>query len=337
MEHLPKNLQMKAEHLWNEIQQYHGDKISELLAEVPENEKITYASEHNGTWYFYKVNKDHTIEVINAIKASNDSKTKSLLKEYGLDTDTREFRNSLQADEDGGNGRVFEYGSNASDGRGLAGTNSVQDREGGWKQALETLRVDEQNSRSNASSNSSASTPIGNNAIRFSIGQSNTPNERIAEITNELVRTLNGKGLKNKFFQLIEELQNGYILLNKVFTNLNEARVASGKKALSVGQHLETIAEMQKNQSENSARLMLQMMEQGTNEQSSNPIDGAKVAKNLKTTNQHKKKDAHRASLQVYILCSKKSLLTKGTTPRRRVRPCCGRHFAHLRPLPTFR
>lgn len=174
MEHLPKNLQMKAEHLWNEIQQYHGDKISELLAEVPENEKITYASEHNGTWYFYKVNKDHTIEVINATKASNDSKIKSLLKEYGLDTDTREFRNSLQADEDGGNGRVFEDGSNASDRRGLAGTNSIQDREGGWKQALETLRVDEQNSRSNASSNSSASTPIDNNDIRFSIGQSNT-------------------------------------------------------------------------------------------------------------------------------------------------------------------
>lgn len=242
MEHLPKNLQMKAEHLWNEIQQYHGDKISELLAKVPENEKITYASEHNGTWYFYKVNKDHTIEVINATKANNDTKIKSLLREYGLDTDTREFRNSLQADEDGGNGRFFEDGSNASDGRGLAGTNSVQDREGGWKQALETLRMDEQNSRSNASSNSSVSTPIDNNGIRFSIGQSSTPNERIAEITNELVRTLNAKGLKNKFFQFVEELQNGYILLNKVFTNLNEARVASGKKALSVGQHLETIA-----------------------------------------------------------------------------------------------
>ena len=111
-------------------------------------------------------------------------------------------------------------------------------------QNTQSARTDEQSTNSSAKvdENSESAKHAEWERARFSIGQSNTPNERIAEITNELVRTLNGKGLKNKFFQFVEELQNGYILLNKVFTNLNEARVASGKKALSVGQHLETIA-----------------------------------------------------------------------------------------------
>lgn len=77
---------------------------------------------------------------------------------------------------------------------------------------------------------------------RFSIGNSNTSADAVVRIADEFAKTLDSRGLKNKFFRLIEEIQNGYILLHKMFTSLNEARVASGRKALSVSQDIETVA-----------------------------------------------------------------------------------------------
>ena len=78
-----------------------------------------------------------------------------LLEEYGLDKNTGGVRSTLQANEDGGNGRVLGDGSTSSDGRGIGGTNTVQNREGQNQQSSDASRVDGQNSGSDGASNQS--------------------------------------------------------------------------------------------------------------------------------------------------------------------------------------
>ena len=251
MEYLPKSLQMKAEHLWNDIFLYHGADISNKLNNSTNGDAI-FASEHAGKMFVYKIDKDFNVVVLKGTNGDTETKNKLLEKyglvrgetlgvgkfEQGVEDKGRQNNNSTTILSDGGTSRV--------DSRDESEPTNGFDRVG--RQNVPLTSESNRGKRSIGEQVGLASNQIESakhaewEKARFSIGQRNTPNERIVEITNELVRTLNSKGLNNKFFQLIEEIQNGYILLNKVFTSLNEARVASGKKALSVGQHLETIA-----------------------------------------------------------------------------------------------
>lgn len=64
----------------------------------------------------------------------------------------------------------------------------------------------------------------------------------IERVADAFLKVLEGKGTHGRLTKMVEEAQNGYILLHKMFTHLNEARVKKGLKPLSVAQDMETVA-----------------------------------------------------------------------------------------------
>lgn len=79
-----------------------------------------------------------------------------------------------------------------------------------------------------------------NDDIRFSIGGGESA--AIERVADAFLKVLEGKGTRGRLTKMVEEAQNGYILLHKMFTYLNEARVKKGLKPLSVVQDMETVA-----------------------------------------------------------------------------------------------
>ena len=99
MKNLPKELQMNPSELASEITQYHGDYISRILDESPEDSTASFASAHNGTWYIYSVDKtDRSINVFEAIPASrkNFEQFKEIINQYGFNTETEDIYSNLQ-------------------------------------------------------------------------------------------------------------------------------------------------------------------------------------------------------------------------------------------------
>lgn len=99
MKNLPKELQMNPSELASEITQYHGDYISRILDESPEDSTASFASAHNGTWYIYSVDKtDRSINIFEAIPASrkNFEQFKEIINQYGFNTETEDIYSNLQ-------------------------------------------------------------------------------------------------------------------------------------------------------------------------------------------------------------------------------------------------
>lgn len=98
MKQLPDKLHTDPDMLWNEISQYHGDYITRKLEKVPEDGTVKFFSAHDGKWYFYSVDKNHTITLFDAVEASRENYElfKDKLKKYGFDGTTRTGRDGLQ-------------------------------------------------------------------------------------------------------------------------------------------------------------------------------------------------------------------------------------------------
>ena len=98
MKQLPDKLHTDPDMLWNEISQYHGDYITRKLEKVPEDGTVKFFSAHDGKWYFYSVDKNHTITLFDAVEASRENYElfKDKLKKYGFDSTTRTGRDGLQ-------------------------------------------------------------------------------------------------------------------------------------------------------------------------------------------------------------------------------------------------
>ncbi len=98
MDKLPKENRMNPNELWSEVSQYHGDYITQKLDEIPEDGTVTFFSAHNGNWYFYSVDKNHSISLFDAVEASRDNYElfKEKLKKYGFDGTTKAIRDGLQ-------------------------------------------------------------------------------------------------------------------------------------------------------------------------------------------------------------------------------------------------
>ena len=98
MKQLPDKLHTDPDMLWNEISQYHGDYITRKLEKVPEDGTIKFFSAHDGKWYFYSVDKNHTITLFDAVEASRENYElfKDKLKKYGFDGTTKAVRDGMQ-------------------------------------------------------------------------------------------------------------------------------------------------------------------------------------------------------------------------------------------------
>ncbi len=98
MKQLPDKLHTDPDMLWNEISQYHGDYITRKLEKVPEDGTVKFFSAHDGKWYFYSVDKNHTITLLDAVEASRENYElfKDKLKKYGFDGTTKAVRDGLQ-------------------------------------------------------------------------------------------------------------------------------------------------------------------------------------------------------------------------------------------------
>lgn len=98
MKQLPDGLQTDPDMLWSEISQYHGDYLSRKLENIPEDGTVNFFSAHDGKWFFYSVDKDHTINLFDAVEASRENYElfKDKLKKYGFDSTTRTGRDGLQ-------------------------------------------------------------------------------------------------------------------------------------------------------------------------------------------------------------------------------------------------
>ena len=106
MKQLPDKLHTDPDMLWNEISQYHGDYITRKLEKVPEDGTVKFFSAHDGKWYFYSVDKNHTITLFDAVEASKENYElfKDKLKKYGFDGTTKAVRDDMQ--ETGYTGRT---------------------------------------------------------------------------------------------------------------------------------------------------------------------------------------------------------------------------------------
>lgn len=106
MKQLPDKLHTDPDMLWNEISQYHGDYITRKLEKVPEDGTVKFFSAHDGKWYFYSVDKNHTITLFDAVEASKENYElfKDKLKKYGVDGTTKAVRDDMQ--ETGYTGRT---------------------------------------------------------------------------------------------------------------------------------------------------------------------------------------------------------------------------------------
>ena len=106
MKQLPDKLHTDPDMLWNEISQYHGDYITRKLEKVPEDGTVKFFSVHDGKWYFYSVDKNHTITLFDAVEASRENYElfKDKLKKYGFDGTTKAVREDMQ--ETGYTGRT---------------------------------------------------------------------------------------------------------------------------------------------------------------------------------------------------------------------------------------
>lgn len=98
MKQLPDKLHTDPDMLWNEISQYHGDYITRKLEKVPEDGTVKFFSAHDGKWYFYSVDKNHTITLFDAVEASRENYElfKDKLKKYGFDGTTKAVRDGMQ-------------------------------------------------------------------------------------------------------------------------------------------------------------------------------------------------------------------------------------------------
>lgn len=98
MKQLPDKLHTDPDMLWNEISQYHGDYITSKLEKVPEDGTVKFFSAHDGKWYFYSVDKNHTITLFDAVEASKENYElfKDKLKKYGFDGNTKTVRDGMQ-------------------------------------------------------------------------------------------------------------------------------------------------------------------------------------------------------------------------------------------------
>ena len=98
MKQLPDKLHTDPDMLWNEISQYHGDYITRKLEKVPEDGTVKFFSAHDGKWYFYSVDKNHTITLFDAVEASKENYElfKDKLKKYGFDGNTKTVRDGMQ-------------------------------------------------------------------------------------------------------------------------------------------------------------------------------------------------------------------------------------------------
>ena len=98
MKQLPDKLHTDPDMLWNEISQYHGDYITRKLEKVPEDGTVKFFSAHDGKWYFYSVDKNHTITLFDAVEASRENYElfKDKLKKYGFDGNTKTVRDGMQ-------------------------------------------------------------------------------------------------------------------------------------------------------------------------------------------------------------------------------------------------
>ncbi len=106
MKQLSDKLHTDPDMLWNEISQYHGDYITRKLEKVPEDGTVKFFSAHDGKWYFYSVDKNHTITLFDAVEASRENYElfKDKLKKYGFDGTTKAVREDMQ--ETGYTGRT---------------------------------------------------------------------------------------------------------------------------------------------------------------------------------------------------------------------------------------
>jgi predicted RNA methylase len=99
MQLLPKELRMNESVLTDQILNYHGDYIGKLLENAQEDSSVSYFSAHDGKWYFYSVDKDRNINILDAVEASRENFDlfKDKLKEYGFDGKSTALRNALSS------------------------------------------------------------------------------------------------------------------------------------------------------------------------------------------------------------------------------------------------
>lgn len=145
MKQLPKELQMNESVLTNEILQYHGNEISRRLDEVPDDATVNYTSAHDGKWYFYSVDKDRNINLLDAVEATRDNyeQFKSKLKEYGIYDIARKVRDGMPEAER--TGRTDRDLFMSFVGAGLRGSDRVRNGEAEGEQGTNRSGVDEQN------------------------------------------------------------------------------------------------------------------------------------------------------------------------------------------------
>lgn len=95
----PKELRMNESLLTDQILNYHGDYIGKLLEKASEDSSVSYFSAHDGKWYFYSVDKDRNINILDAVEASRENFDlfKDKLKEYGFDGKSTALRNALSS------------------------------------------------------------------------------------------------------------------------------------------------------------------------------------------------------------------------------------------------
>ena len=154
MDALPKNLQTDADILWSEVNNYHGEYITKLLDNAPEDSVVNFFSAHDGKWYFYSVNKDHTINIHDAVEAKKDNYElfKEKLKQYGFDGNSEIIRSDMQAR--GYSGRtdsdLFEYFI----GQGTTGRTGLRNGETSSRRRANGGRMAEQANGTQPSDNS---------------------------------------------------------------------------------------------------------------------------------------------------------------------------------------
>lgn len=197
----------------NEILQYHGDEISRRLDEVADDATINYTSAHDGKWYFYSVDKDRNINLLDAVEATRDNYElfKSKLKEYGINGKAEDFYSNLSEDERAGRAASDKLVSLV--GGGPRRSDRLDNGQVGGGRGADRSGVDEQNRGTRLEGNSEKQGEI--KYFRTAIGEvfGFTDGEKIYLDTRKM-RTLTYRNLPRQLSFSMQELS----LLRKLQT-----------------------------------------------------------------------------------------------------------------------
>ena len=125
--------------------QYHGNEISRRLNGVPDDATVNYTSANDGKWYFYSVDKDRNINLLDAVEATRDNYElfKSKLKEYGIDGNAEDFYSDSSEAERAGRAASDKLVSFVGDGPGRS--DRLGNGQVGGERGTNRSGVDEQN------------------------------------------------------------------------------------------------------------------------------------------------------------------------------------------------